>query len=234
MAEAARDLLAGSVTTAIPERRLFVSVDPAIVPADGEIDAHLFRQGDVAWLLSKNGGKFLHLDDQEIRFRRRVLTWACGAGLASGISPEPPKGSLSDLRAWEARLTPEMLKAWAIAAGYDGYVTGLDDGGETVSYRIFAKRLPEWSVSRQKETVHETHLSGFASLPAAAEAIGNLRYDALAKFLRALEGKLASDARLDVGRKRHRLADRLHSAGLDVGDAAEEIEAAWRISEPRM
>lgn len=226
-------LRAGAVTVAIPERRLFVAADPASVPKDGEIDAHLFRQGDPSWLLFKAGGRFLHLDDQELRFRRRVLLWACAAGQAPGVAPEQPKGG-PELRAWDALLTPEMMKAWALAAGYDGYVTELDDVGETVAYRIFARRLPEWKVQREKETVHETGLLGYGSLAAAAEAVGNLRYDALARFLRALEGKLASDARLDRARRRPRLADRLHSAGLDVGDAATEIEAAWEICEPRM
>jgi hypothetical protein len=72
---------------------------------------------------------------------------------------------------------------------------------------------------------HETDLEG--GLPKLAEDIGNLRYDALAGFLRLLADKLRKDSEADHERGRCKLARSL-------ADAADAIDRAWRISEPYM
>jgi hypothetical protein len=69
---------------------------------------------------------------------------------------------------------------------------------------------------------HETDLEG--GLPKLAEDIGNLRYDALAGFLRLLAEKLRKDSEADKGRGRPQLAKSL-------ADAADAIPIAWKISE---
>ena len=218
---------AGNDVLAIGNRRLHAAVDPSCAGAGG-IDAFEDPPRDPRWLLEKDAASFLDLGDKDRAFRRRILSWACDQGLAPALRAKPPKGK------WEDDLPPEVVEAWALEAGYDGYVIGRDDMGEPVSFRILAERLPEWKVTPQPSSRHEVALRGFHSLDEAAAAVGDLRYDALARFLRALEAKLVSDARMDRERGRRELAGRLHSAGLDVGDAAEGIERAWEICGPRM
>jgi hypothetical protein len=53
-----------------------------------------------------------------------------------------------------------------------------------------------------------------------AEEIGDLRYDALAEFLRLLHAKLDRDASKDDGRGRARLAASLRAAAHPLGEAA--------------
>jgi len=72
------------------------------------------------------------------------------------------------------------------------------------------------------------------SLRELAEDVGNLRYDALAGFLRLLAAKLEADASADEGRGRARLAVALRASAADVAAAASDIEMAWRICEPHM
>lgn len=67
-----------------------------------------------------------------------------------------------------------------------------------------------------------------------AGEVADLRYDALADFLRALAAKLAADADADAGRGRPKLAAALRAAGAAVGVAAADINRAWAICAPRM
>jgi hypothetical protein len=67
-----------------------------------------------------------------------------------------------------------------------------------------------------------------------AEAVGDLRYDALAEFLRLLQAKLDRDSGRDAGRGRARLAVSLRAASGHLGEAAADIQRAWRICEPHM
>jgi hypothetical protein len=83
--------------------------------------------------------------------------------------------------------------------------------------------------------VHRDKVEGYSgTLADLAEEVGNLRYDAVAEFLRLLSEKLGRDASLDEGRGRVRLAASLRDASRPLGDAARGIEQAWRICEPRM
>ena len=72
------------------------------------------------------------------------------------------------------------------------------------------------------------------TLAELAEDLGNLRYDALASFLRELAGKLAADGKADAGRDRPRLAAALRDAGASVASAAADVERAWSICAPRI
>jgi hypothetical protein len=72
------------------------------------------------------------------------------------------------------------------------------------------------------------------TLAELADELGDLRYEALALFLRALARKLEADAAADAGRGRLRLAGALRTGAAGVSVAATEIERAWAISAPHM
>ena len=72
------------------------------------------------------------------------------------------------------------------------------------------------------------------TLAELAGEVGDLRYDALALFLRSLAAKLESDGEADSGRGRPRLAAALRGGAADVMEAAAEIERAWSICAPHM
>jgi hypothetical protein len=67
-----------------------------------------------------------------------------------------------------------------------------------------------------------------------AAELGDLRYGALAEFLRLLAAKLAEDAGKGAGRGRYRLAAALRDAAAGVTDGAAAVQAAWEICEPHM
>ncbi len=67
-----------------------------------------------------------------------------------------------------------------------------------------------------------------------AEALGDLRYDALSEFLTALSQKIAKDADADTGSERHQLAQELYSSAAKLEAAAGATEKAWEICEPFM
>jgi hypothetical protein len=71
-------------------------------------------------------------------------------------------------------------------------------------------------------------------LAALAEEIGNLKYDALAEFLRLLSAKIDGDAAKDQARGRVHLAAALRSAAGRIGSAEVPVEKAWKISRPFM
>jgi hypothetical protein len=66
------------------------------------------------------------------------------------------------------------------------------------------------------------------------EDLGNLRYDALTKFLEALSEKLTKDGDKDEARGRTQLAMALKTAGQAIHGAAGWIDVAWKISKPYM
>ena len=72
------------------------------------------------------------------------------------------------------------------------------------------------------------------SLDLLAEDLGNLKYDALADFLRALSAKIQVDGTKDQERGRKQLANSLFSCAQSVQEAAQAIDKAWKISEPYM
>jgi hypothetical protein len=83
--------------------------------------------------------------------------------------------------------------------------------------------------------MHRENIERFpGTLAELAGEVGDLRYDALAAFLRALSAKLAADAAADAGRGRPRLAAALRGGAAGVAAAAAEVERAWAISAPHM
>lgn len=82
---------------------------------------------------------------------------------------------------------------------------------------------------------HETTVTRYpGTLAELADAIGDLRYDALQEFLECVAEKLREDADKDGGRKRHRLESCLRNTADRLDEAAAEIKDAWRIAEPFM
>lgn len=78
---------------------------------------------------------------------------------------------------------------------------------------------------------HPDNIPGH-TLPGLAENVGDLRYDALAKFLRSLAEKLEKDSAADAKRGRPKLANALLDGSAGVILAAEAVERAWKICEP--
>src|SRR5689334_12156698 len=64
--------------------------------------------------------------------------------------------------------------------------------------------------------------------------VGNLRYDALARFLRSLSNKLAEDGSADASRGRPLLAVQLHDAAAALAAGTASINRAWAIAAPHM
>ena len=82
---------------------------------------------------------------------------------------------------------------------------------------------------------HPESVAGYSgSLAQLAGELGDLRYDALAEFLREFSEKLRRDAEADQGRGRPRLAGHLSEASRALADAATHIQKAWDVSEPHM
>lgn len=80
---------------------------------------------------------------------------------------------------------------------------------------------------------HKATLDGY-KIEELAEAIGDLRYDALQNFLECLSGKLYRDSQKDSEAGRVKLAGELECASQKVWDASESIAMAWTISKPYM
>ena len=80
---------------------------------------------------------------------------------------------------------------------------------------------------------HKTKIENFnGSMDDLVKEIGNLRYDALADFLKLLSEKIAKDGAKDRGRKRIKLATCLGNTSDLLLQAKNEIERAWVICEP--
>lgn len=80
---------------------------------------------------------------------------------------------------------------------------------------------------------HPTTLLNYpGSLEDLAKEAGNLRYDSLASFLQALSDDLYRQAEADQKRGRVQLAVQGYRASFNLEQAAENIETAWKISQP--
>lgn len=78
--------------------------------------------------------------------------------------------------------------------------------------------------------VHREEIERYSgTLVELATELGDLRYDALAVFLRALSEKLEQDAAADLDRGRIKLSSALRESATSVESAASEIERAWSI-----
>lgn len=83
--------------------------------------------------------------------------------------------------------------------------------------------------------LHSEELTRYpGTLVELATELCNLRYDALATFLRSLAAKLETDGNADAARGRSKLATKLHGCAAAVAAAAQEIERAWAICAPHM
>ena len=82
---------------------------------------------------------------------------------------------------------------------------------------------------------HNTFVQHFdGTMYELADAIGNLRYDALNKFLVLLSNKIRDDANADKGRNRDKLSKVLKQAHEALDVTSLYISAAWIISKPYM
>lgn len=79
--------------------------------------------------------------------------------------------------------------------------------------------------------IHNTEIEGY-NLTDLAEQIGDLRYDALADFLKALSLKIEKDGQKDESRGRVKLATQLKKTANELQVCSENIQAAWVICEP--
>lgn len=74
---------------------------------------------------------------------------------------------------------------------------------------------------------HLRNINYPGSLDQLATDLGNLRYDALADFLKKLADKLAKDSDADLSRHRVKLA-------AELAGASECVKRAWEICKPFM
>jgi hypothetical protein len=88
---------------------------------------------------------------------------------------------------------------------------------------------------RAVQVTHRERVERYpGSLEELASDLGDLRYDALARFLDALASKLARDARGDESQGRPRLAGHLGEAAQTLANAAASVGDTWKICGPRM
>ena len=82
---------------------------------------------------------------------------------------------------------------------------------------------------------HDTTLARYpGSLDELAAELGDLRYDALAGFLRTLARKIQVDGTQDAARGRPRLAAALQRCAADLEGAASDMDEVWAICAPFM
>lgn len=83
--------------------------------------------------------------------------------------------------------------------------------------------------------IHREEIEKYpGTLTELANELGDLRYDALAVFLRALSEKLEQDADADSDRGRVKLSSALRESATLIKNAASDIERAWSICAPHM
>lgn len=83
--------------------------------------------------------------------------------------------------------------------------------------------------------VHTDNVPNYTgTLDDLATAIGNMRFDALAKFVGLLADELSRQAKSDWDRNRRRLSARLDCAVMDLHDVQYHVADAWKICEPFM
>ncbi len=81
--------------------------------------------------------------------------------------------------------------------------------------------------------IHKSDIENYAgTMKDLAEEIGNLKYDALSKFLSLLADKIETDGDKDKSRNRVKLAKNLHNCSNKLRESKLEIDEAWIICEP--
>lgn len=81
---------------------------------------------------------------------------------------------------------------------------------------------------------HNTHIEHYTSNKELAEAIGNLRYDALNEFFKELKHKFVKDSENDLRKGRKKLSDELMDISARLRNAERSAEKAWEICKPYM
>lgn len=82
---------------------------------------------------------------------------------------------------------------------------------------------------------HKSEIEKYnGSLEELARDLGDLRYDALAEFLKNLSFKVKADGEKDGSRGRKKLAKALKNSSEKLKESAKDIDEARRISEPYM
>jgi len=77
---------------------------------------------------------------------------------------------------------------------------------------------------------HTNKIKGVGlELEEVAERVGDLYYDDMARFLKALATKLKKDASADRRRGRIKLSEHLDKSAKYIQESAEEIKEAWRV-----
>ena len=87
----------------------------------------------------------------------------------------------------------------------------------------------------EKKQKHPTHVERYTgSLEDLARDVKNMRYDKLTEFLCYLAAQVKSEADKDMANGKPRLASKLYLASNYLSRSQEEIDSAWKISEPYM
>jgi hypothetical protein len=167
-----------------------------------------------------------------------VLSWSAATGeLVLRVRKElgPEAGLLRFAGVGHASLPPRLTVAGISAsAQIDGDTRFVLEAAWGGSYTIVAESV-EYDIQAEPSVVHRRNIERYpGSLADLAGEVGDLRYDAVAEFVRALAAKLAADGDADAGRGRPKLASALHAASETLTSAAAEIDRVWAICAPRM
>lgn len=83
--------------------------------------------------------------------------------------------------------------------------------------------------------IHTSEVKNYAgTMEELAEEIGNLKYDALARFLELLAHKIEADGKKDESRNRVQLSGNLYKTAEKLLESKTYIEKAWVICKPYM
>ena len=82
---------------------------------------------------------------------------------------------------------------------------------------------------------HPLQVAGYdGTLQDLAKEVGNLRYDKIVEFMRALRNDLHEQAVKDISAGRTQLGATLERASVALYPSEQALEEAWKISEPHM
>lgn len=83
--------------------------------------------------------------------------------------------------------------------------------------------------------IHRSEITNYSgTMEELAEEIGNLKYDALARFLELLAHKIEADGKKDESRGRVQLSGNLYKTAEKLLESKTYIEKAWVICKPYM
>ena len=83
--------------------------------------------------------------------------------------------------------------------------------------------------------IHSSEVTNYSgTMEELAEEIGNLKYDALVRFLELLAHKIETDGKKDESRNRVQLSGNLYKTAEKLLESKTYIEKAWVICKPYM